>query len=181
MTNKYGMEMYDCARGTNALESYHKDLTTTFATWSSGIETSACLLRNRRHRSNQRCSECKRFGYSKTGHFDEWLVEILKSLVLKHHGVLLYPNRISSSEFKSTSEGFDIVPLQPFDVHEALITRCEEIEIPVLSSQDLQYLRESTGTPLPFLPVSDDETKQFTKYAKTQSIINAHDAAVHWN
>ena len=180
-TNKYGMETYDCARGTNALESYHKDLTTTFASWGEGIETSACLLRMRRHRSNQRCSERKRFGYSRTGHFDGWLLENVKLLVLKNHGVLLYPGRISSSEFRSTSEGFDVLPLQQFDVHDALIKRCEEIDVPVLSSRDLRYLHESTGTPLPFLPVSANETKYFSKYAQTQSKFDPHKAAVYWN
>ena len=181
MTNKYGMEMYDCARGTNALESYHKDLTTTFATWAAGIETSACLLKHRRHRSNQRCSERKRQGYCRTGTFDGWLVEELKVLVWKNHGVLLYPNRISSSEFKTTSEGFDVVPLQDFDVHQALKERCNEIDIPVISSCDLQYLHESTGTLLPFLPFIDEEKLQFSKYAKGRSNINHHDTAVHWN
>ena len=104
-----------------------------------------------------------------------------KKLVWKNHGVLLYPNRISSSEFKSTSEGFDVVPLQDFDVHQALNERCKEITVPVISSRNLQYLHKSTGTPLPFLPFKGEEKMKFSKYAQGKSSINPHDAAVHWN
>ena len=32
MRNKYGMEMFECSRGTNRTEGYHKNITTTFGT-----------------------------------------------------------------------------------------------------------------------------------------------------
>ena len=181
MTNKYGMELLDCARGTNALESYHKDLVITFGSWIAGFEVSMALLRWRQHFSNIRCSERKRFGFGKTGMFDEWLLEILKTLVLKNHGVLLYPNRLSSSEFKTTSETFDIVPLHDFDVHTALTERSKEVKFPPLS-RDLEHLRKSIGAPAPFLPfTTKEEKKQFSKYAQSQSKINIRKATVHWN
>ena len=37
MRNKYGMEMIECSRGTNRMEAYHKNITTTFGTWNAGI------------------------------------------------------------------------------------------------------------------------------------------------
>ena len=92
MRNKYGMEMIECARGTNRVESYHKDLVTTFGSWPTGAEFSVKLLSEHRHRHNHKCSEKRRYLFPKFGHFDTWLVDELQGLVLKNHGVYLYSN-----------------------------------------------------------------------------------------
>ncbi len=44
MRNKYRMEMFQCSRGTNRTEGYHKNITTTFGTCNAGTEMSDCLL-----------------------------------------------------------------------------------------------------------------------------------------
>ncbi|KAL7535665.1 hypothetical protein ACHAXR_006652, partial [Thalassiosira sp. AJA248-18] len=91
MRNKYGMEMLDCSRGTNRLESYHKGLITTFGSNNMGVEMSVCLLRERRHRHNHRVSERRRFGFPRIGHYDTWEIDELQVLVYKNHGCLIYP------------------------------------------------------------------------------------------
>jgi hypothetical protein len=63
MQNMYGFEILNCLRGTNDAESVHKSLVTIFGTWHTGIEMSDCLLRERRHRRNQKCSERRRLGF----------------------------------------------------------------------------------------------------------------------
>jgi hypothetical protein len=133
------------------------------------------------HRTNIRASERRRFGFKKSGTFDEWLLESVKELVIKNHGVVLYPNRLSSSEFKSTAETFHIVPLQDFDVHAALKERSEEIEFPKLS-QDLEFLKASTASPAPYLPFTTvEEKKQWAKYVNSQTKVDIDRAAIHWN
>ena len=85
-----------------------------------------------------------------------WLVEELQSLVYRNHGALVYPNMTKSSEYITTSESFDRVALQNFDVHQALKDRCQEIERTKLPC-DLQFLSNAMGTHLPFVPFSNEE------------------------
>ena len=47
MTNKYDMVMYDCLRGTNRVESVHKDLIAIIRGWNTGVEMSIALLGKR--------------------------------------------------------------------------------------------------------------------------------------
>jgi hypothetical protein len=180
MRNKYGMEMYDCSRGTNRVESYHKELVTTFGSWHTGILMSVVLLSERRHRQNHHCSERRRAGFPRVGHVDTWELEELQSLVYRNHGFLLYPSLTNSSEYATTSETFDTVALQNFEVHEALKERCKEIA-PTKLSHDLKYLCNAMGTDLPFLPFSnDDEKMKFSQYARHNLPIKDDIAAVEW-
>ena len=59
-----------CSRGTNDTECVHKQIVTTFGTWCTGIEMSDALLAEFRHRYNQRCSERRRAGFPRLGHYD---------------------------------------------------------------------------------------------------------------
>ena len=65
--NQYGLEVIECFRGTNRTESYHKNLAITFGSWHVGVEMSDCLLAERRHRHNQKCSERRRLGFRSLG------------------------------------------------------------------------------------------------------------------
>ena len=76
-----GLALYLCNRGTNDVENVHKQLVTTWGTWCVGIELTDCLLREWRHRFNQRVSERRRLGYPKIGHYDTWLIDKLQLLV----------------------------------------------------------------------------------------------------
>ena len=76
-----GLALFLCNRGTNDVENVHKQLVTTWGTWCVGIELTDCLLREWRHRFNQRVSERRRLGYPKIGHYDTWLIDKLQLLV----------------------------------------------------------------------------------------------------
>jgi len=83
MKNKYSMEMIDYARGPNCTEAYHKNLVTTFGSCNVGVEMSVCLLAERQHHHNHKCSERQRCGFPRIGHFDTWEIDELQSLVYK--------------------------------------------------------------------------------------------------
>ena len=186
MTNKYGMVMYDCSRGTNRVEGVHKDLIAIVRGWNTGVEMSVALLGERRHRHNQRVAEIRRLGYPKIGHYDIWLVEELQMLYLSNHGILLHPNVTNSSQYISTNESFDAVALQSISVHESLKERCREIEnskgsLPTLS-RDLDYLSKASGSDLPYLPFSHaDERIKYAEYAKDNFPVDCVTTAIHWN
>ena len=188
-TNKYGMDLLDCSRGTNRVESFHKDLITDWGSWNLGMEMSVKLLAEKRHRHNHRVSEKRRDGFPKIGHYDTWEVDELQSLVLKNRGFLLFPNWSNSSEYVTTKESFDVVALQSTEVQEALEARCQELEergaLPKLT-RELQFQCNAMGTPLPLLPfTSNEERMQFSTYVHEQqtsvSTIDDKKAATDWN
>ncbi|KAL7493375.1 hypothetical protein ACHAWT_002406, partial [Skeletonema menzelii] len=184
-TNKYGMELYDCSRGTNRVESFHKDLITTWGSWPLGLEMSTKVLAEKRHRHNHRVSERRRDGFPKVGHYDTWEIDELQLLVHKNRGFLLYPHWSNSSEYVSTEERFDIVPLQNNDVQQALETHCEAIAPLPKLTRDLQFQCNAMGTQLPFLPFSTNEERmKFSEYVHSLpsplSANNYEKAAVNW-
>ena len=159
LKNKYGIDMIESTRGTNRTEAYHKNLIVTFRSWHTGIEMSDALLSERRHRHNHRMSQLRRHGYPTLGHYDAWLIDQLQIIVLENRGVILYPNWSNASEFKETSESFDIVAIHNMALHEALMhewdNRIDRTVIKLTSDQ--QYMSDSMGIPLPFLPFSTKE------------------------
>jgi len=184
-TNKYGMELFDCSRGTNRVESFHKDLITTWGTWPMGLEMSTKVLAEKRHRHNHRVSEKRRDNFPKIGHYDTWEVDELQLLVYKNRGFLLFPHWSNSSEYVSTDETFDVVALQSKGVQQALEDRCQVIAPLPKLSRDLQFQCNAMGTPLPFLPFSTTEERmKFSEYVHSlPSPLSANDdkkAAVDW-
>jgi len=65
-----GLPFFDCNRGTNDVEGFHKQILTTFGTWQTGVEMSDKLMAERRHRFTQLISERRRLGFPCLGHFD---------------------------------------------------------------------------------------------------------------
>ena len=164
MRNKYHMEMLECLRGTNRTEAYHKNLITTFGSWCTGVEMSDCLLAERRHRHNHKCSEKRRWGFPKIGHFDTWKIDQLQNLTLDNHGLQIFPNWSNASDYKTTDESYDTIALHSGELHDSLETRYKNIPNFRLT-RDQHYICKSMGTKLPFLPfVGDEEFKQFSKY-----------------
>ena len=115
-----GLALLDCNRGTNDTELCHKQLVTTWGTWCVGVEMSDCLLREWRHRYNQRQSERRRLGFPKLGHYDTWLVDALQLLVEANHGKLLYPEWSNASDYVETAESFDTVALHSTELGAAV-------------------------------------------------------------
>ena len=111
-TNKYGMVLIDCWRGTNRTEGYHKNLTVSFGGWHMGAEASGVTLDTRNHRHNTAVSIKRRPNYPKTGHFNGWVTEQLQNLYFENHGELLYPGLRNTSDYISTPESFRNIALQ---------------------------------------------------------------------
>ena len=181
MTNKYGMELIECFRGTNRTEAYHKNIHQTFGTWPLGIRISDCLLRERRHRHNHRMSEKRRHGFHKFGHYDTWKIDLHQRLALRNHGVLIYPNWTNTSDYQFTDESFDTIPLQTQELHEAVVTRHNDLDKKAIKlTDDQKYPSKVMGTPLPFLPFSgENEYKAYAKFVNETEpgILNDDEAA----
>ena len=118
--NKYGFDKLTCNCGTNDTKNYHKQVRVTFSSWVTGVEMSDCLLDTHRHCFNHDCSERKRLGFPKIGHYDTWLIDALQLLVESNHGVILYPDWSNASDFISTDEQFGTVKIHSEQMDEAL-------------------------------------------------------------
>jgi len=185
MTNSFGMEMIECKRGTNRTEGYHKNIITSFGTWHVGMEMSDCLLRERRHRHNMMVSMRRRLGFPRTGHYDIWLLEIYQVLVMKNHGLRIYPELGNTSDYKITNESFDTIPLHSQGLAEAVQRRYNELDVSQISlTADQKYLCRAMGTPLPFLPFSGEiEKKAFSAFVMQKQDLTSIDddnAAMQW-
>ena len=77
------MDMIECSRGTNRVETYHENLNVTFGGWHTGVTISGVLLAENRHRHNQGCAECRVDGHPLIRHYDTRLVDLLQRLVHK--------------------------------------------------------------------------------------------------
>ena len=182
--NKYGIEMIECMRGTNRTEAYHKNLLMTFGGWYTGVEMSACLLSERHHRHNHKCSELRRFGFPKIGHYDTWLVDQLQHLVMQNRDTRLFPNWSNVSEFWSTDESFDNIALHSQELHKTLLEQWEKNvdKSKVKLTSDQMYLCKAMEINLPFLPfATEEERKQFAKCVLDPGFPKKEeDAAIEW-
>ena len=181
MKNKYGMDIIECSRGTNRTEGYHKNVMVTFGSWSTGVEMSDCLLREKRHRHNQNVSEKRRSGYPRIGHYDTWLVDLLQLLVMKNHDKRIYPDLSNTSEYLFTDESFDTIALHSRMLDEAVRKRYSELDKRSIKlTGDQKYLCKVMGTPLPFLPFSEEkEYKAYARYVVDGIVPKDHeDAAI---
>ena len=88
---------------------------------------SDALLAQFRHRYNQRCSERRRAGFPKVGHYDTWLIDKLQELVSLNHGKLLFPEWSNTSDLIDTPERFGTVPIYSDELRAALVERAETL------------------------------------------------------
>jgi hypothetical protein len=179
--NRYGLDVVECFRGTNRTESYHKNLTVTFGRWHVGIEMSDCLLAERRHRHNHKCSERRRHGFPIVGHFNTWIIDQLQNLVRENHGIQLYPHWTNASDYKTTGESFDTIALHHSVLHNKLEEKCSELGDTNLTREQ-EYMCKAMGTSLPFLPfVSKEERKAYAQYVLESAEAMDYDkAAEDW-
>ena len=112
--NKYGMDKIECCQGTNCVEAFHKNLEVSFGGWPVGVAMASVLLSERRHRHNHRTSERRRDDFPRTGHCNTWKIDLLQSLVLMNHGIIIYPNWVNASNFKDTPESLTSTLLFPY-------------------------------------------------------------------
>lgn len=182
--NKYGMEVIECMRGTNRTEAFHKNLMMTFRGWQTGVRMFTCLLAERRHRHNHRCSELRRLGFPIVGHFDTWLIDQLQNLVMQNRGSQLFPDWSNASDYKTTNESFDTIALHSAEVHDAIKSRWENgvDKASVKLTDDQSFMCRVMGVDLPFLPFStDEERKQFALCVLDPNFPDRdEDAAIAW-
>ena len=157
-----GHALLNCSRGTNATECVHKQIVATFGHWRTGVEFADYLLADFCHRYNQHVSEKHRTGFPVFGHPRYWLINTLQKLVLRNHGVHLYPEFPNMSEYGSTQERNGTIPLHSLELGAAV----DNIVLPLAPpgkpyklSPDEKYLCKMTKTKLPFVPVVRKEEK----------------------
>jgi hypothetical protein len=158
--DQYGIQLLRSGRGTNLVESVHRQYNTTFR-HRSGIEMGDALLAERRHRHNIDVARRNYRDYPEVGHYDTWMVDLLQELVEYNTGKILYPGWQGVCDYEDTDEGFVVTPLHATELEEALKKRVaclqEERNFRMSFSPDVQFLCRSWGVPIPFLPVAKKE------------------------
>ena len=184
--DRHGRALLDCERGTNRTEAAHKQIVTTFGTWSAGVHMSDCLMREWRHRFNQHVSERRRLGFPKLGFVDTWMIDSLQLLVEANHGgTLLYPEWSNASDFAKTPESFGTVPLHSEELGVAIATIGIDMSKVKLTA-DQQYLCTAMQTKLPIFPVYGKAEKvAFSLLAckhqsSTSDVIDFEQMAIEW-
>ncbi|KAL3781004.1 LOW QUALITY PROTEIN: hypothetical protein ACHAWO_007465 [Cyclotella atomus] len=153
---KYSLELIECFRGTNCVESYHKNLTSAFGKWSLCIEMSGCLLAERRHRHKHKCAELLRLGTPFFGHYNTWDNDQLQNLTKENHDIQLY-------DYIDTDESFDTIALHNTTLHKKLVKKRTIGRVKLTREQ--QHISNAVGTPLPLLPMArKDEYEAYAKY-----------------
>jgi hypothetical protein len=178
-----GLSLYYCNRGTNDTENAHKQIVTTFGTWTVGVEMSDCLMAEWRHRFNQRISERRRLGFPKIGHYDTWLVDQYQLLVLANHNVLAYPGWTNASDFVDTPESFGTVPLHSAELGAAIaaIVLSETQKKEMKLTREMRYICKSMKVKLPILPVHGEaENKLFSKLVINKQGIDFDQMSIEW-
>ena len=179
MSDKFGIPLLECNRGTNDTENCHKHYITTWGTWCTGVEMSDVLLAERRHRGNQNASERRRLGFPRLGHFDTWKVDALQLLVERNHGILLHPGWSNTNDYRPTSECFGTVRIHTPSLGAAI----DNIILPEGSKPhltgDMKYLCRQMGTRFPLLPVHGEvERKLFERLVRNEPSIDFDRMAV---
>ncbi len=165
MRNKYGMELIECFRGTNRVEAYHKHLHPCVKSKMFGVRLADCLLAEKRHRHNQHIAERRRAGHPIIGHFSLHKIDQLQDLYLENHATVLYPGWDSASAYKPTDESFDTIALHHVELQDALKARREQLG-EVRLTNDMQYMCDAMGVPLPLLPFSKEGKEERQLFVK---------------
>ena len=152
-TNKLGLPLLDCCRGTNLTECVHKQIIATFGHWHTGVEMSDTLLDFWRHTYNQGVSERRRPGFPCFGHPWTYMPSLIQLLVRKNHGVEVYESWSNEADYAPTPERFGTLPLQDEALGQAVnaipatkladmnLTRCE---LYLATAMDVQVLNLET-------------------------------------
>jgi hypothetical protein len=75
-TDKDGLTLYRCIRGTNSLEGgVHQNLVRKFGSFGAGPELADAMLTEYRLRHNLNVGTVNRYGRDFEGHYDPWLVQ----------------------------------------------------------------------------------------------------------
>ena len=161
--DKLGLFLYDCNRGTNITENFHKHLNYIFGGWSIGIETSDKLMLEVIHRFNHAMSKRRRRGTPNIGHTDTWLYDELIGLVEDNHGVFLFKDWARPSSFGDTPEQFGTIRLHSDELHLALhAIKLDSQKVKL--TRTMKYLGDRMDVPYAPVPMhTEEEYKLFSK------------------
>ena len=102
--------------------------------------------------------------YPTLGHFTTWMINWLKILFKKNHGILLFPGWINGSNYHDTNEGFITISNHLEILDKALKARAEQISEGIKNGYtgNMRFICSAMNIPIPFLPVDGtDEYKLF--------------------
>jgi len=176
-----------CTRGTNLVESIHRQYNTTFR-HRSGIEAGDALLATRRHRHNVDVARRVFSGYPNIGHYDTWRIDLMQELYEAVTGNLLFPCWVNVSDYQDTEESFTTVPIHDEEIHQKLEDRVAEIEaaadmtLPIYSG-DMKHLCRCWTVKIPFLPMArKHEFQLFSRlmFDATMPKFDARKMALKW-
>jgi len=182
-TDKYGIHLIKCSRGTNDVENIHRYYHVAFQ-FGVGFEMGDCLLAERRHRHNVRMAETRLVDFPKLGHFNTWQIDLLQILLEKNHGVLLFPGWVNGSDFRDTDEGFVTVSLHCEMLDKALKARALQISEKIKNgySGNMKFICKAMNIPIPFLPVDGEDEYKLFSHIMLHEIpnFNEEDMALKW-
>jgi hypothetical protein len=182
-TDKRGLSLLRCSRGTNDVENAHKHYATMFR-HITGIELGDSILAERRHRHNQGMAERRVRGFPRLGHYDTWKIDRLQLLVERNHCVLLFPDWVNGSDYRDTDESFITVAIHSEELDVALKAQALEIDNATKKAftSDQKFLCRAMGIAIPFLPVhGPSEFKLFTNLMLNKmSKFDADPMALMW-
>ncbi|KAI8983910.1 hypothetical protein BDB01DRAFT_850553 [Pilobolus umbonatus] len=170
-TDKYGLSVYRCLRGTSSVEGgVHQNIIRKFGFFNSSPELANCALAEYRMRHNTEVGIRNRYGVNPFGHHDPWLTQFINKLKmdLGHSFQGSYHDPDSSSlMYKDGNKTFGICHL-PLDLANEY-----QMEPYPLSPLPTDYSsRESVQQIciLPCVKLHKDENSAYEYLAKRQNV-----------
>ncbi|KAL3911438.1 MAG: hypothetical protein SGARI_001647 [Bacillariaceae sp.] len=178
-TDSYGNPLLTCNRGTNMVESIHKNYNTTFH-FRTGIEMGDARLAERRHRHNwDRCGKIYR-DFPRVGHYDVWKLEILQKLIQQNWGYSFFSGFSCVGDYADTEESFVTVPLHDKTLDDALKAKAAELGVDKRETKkafdDEAFISRAWNVPIPFLP----EFIVFRELMQAVPTFNEKTMALRW-
>jgi hypothetical protein len=149
-SDKNGLNLYRCIRGTNKAETYRQKLIRRFSAFRASPRFADALLSESRHRYNSRLAIRIRKAYDAC-HYDQYFTEAIQLLTEKIYGRPLHPNWESSDWDFQVSTG--VARQVKFSRH-----LLDPIAANVtFKNKELNWLAKKTQMKIPILPMHTKE------------------------
>jgi hypothetical protein len=148
-SDKNGLNLYRCIRGTNKAETYHQKLIRRFSAFRASPRFADALLSESRHRYNSRIAVRIRKSYDAC-HYDQYFTEAIQLLTEKIYGRPLHPNWESSDWDFNVSTG--VARQVKFPRH-----LLDQIASVTFTNKELNWLSKKTQMKIPILPMHTKE------------------------
>jgi hypothetical protein len=148
-TDKNGLNLYRCIRGTNKAETYYQKLIRRFSAFRASPRCADALLSESRHRYNSRIAVRIRKTYDAC-HYDQYLTEAIQLLTEKIYGKPHHPNWESSEWNFNVSTGV----ARQKNFPRRLLDQIPEV---TFKNKELNWLAKKTEMKIPILPMHTKE------------------------